>query len=92
MCVCVILCHRCSCRDQKKCVCTPGAGVTGGIESSYGCWELNLGPLEKQYELNHSAIFLIDQKHLLTRFLRLPINHSLNKAVSKLRMCKVVCS
>ena len=26
----------------------PGTGVTDSCEMTYGCWELNLGPLEEQ--------------------------------------------
>jgi hypothetical protein len=28
---------------------TPGTGATDGCEPSYGCWELNLGPLQEQH-------------------------------------------
>lgn len=33
-------------RSQRSQI--PGAGVTGGCELQCGCWELNLGPLQKQ--------------------------------------------
>jgi hypothetical protein len=42
-------------RNQKS-VKSPGAGVPEGCELPYGCWELNLGPLQEQQMLsNHQG-------------------------------------
>jgi hypothetical protein len=34
--------------DQKRKLEAPETGVTCGCELPYGCWELNLGPLQEQ--------------------------------------------
>jgi len=39
VCLCV-----CLCEGSRS----PGTGVTDSCELSYGCWELNPGPLEEQ--------------------------------------------
>lgn len=56
----------CMCSFACMCVCaqgisirSPGTGLLASCELLRGCWELNLGPLQKQYMLltNIRAIF-----------------------------------
>lgn len=44
--------------DLEEGVGHPGNGVTNGREQPYGCWELNLAPLEEQPSslLSHGSI------------------------------------
>lgn len=51
---CLFVCapHVCLCPWQpEESMRSPGTGVTGGCEPSFGCFELNPGPLEEQVVL-----------------------------------------
>jgi hypothetical protein len=43
-CLCLCLCTT----ELEEGIESPGTGFTDGCEPSFGCWELNLGPLEEQ--------------------------------------------
>jgi hypothetical protein len=56
--VCMYICATYLCnsiRGQKRASDCPGAGVTSSYELTWGCWELNPGPLQEQQVLLTTA-------------------------------------
>lgn len=51
MCVPLCMCVYVSAKRPEESIGPHGTAVIGGYESSYGCWELNAGPLQEQLVL-----------------------------------------
>jgi len=76
-----LLVHCCSLQTHQKRALDP---ITDGCEPSYGCWDLNSGPLEEQSVLLTTEPFL-QPSLLFLNYLVLRINTQRHFNISELR-------